>query len=318
MKNKKVFTISAAITIATIGLATAASTQLTVANDAKNIPIANNEFVAPTTSNIQPVALANTSPLYSVKNPRSLKISKETEVKHCRTIHWLGNRVYTLQSHKNMSTHIIFPESAVDVVVGNKDLWTQEHQLNHVFIKPNTLLSEGSTSTLSYIGESGNSYEFILSRVEDSNDADECVVVTRDGEMLNTANWQKFQNKDKAIVDYLTIQNEKQKKQIISQQRNALDKYRGSIYTGYKWQSTNKWLGQNFVSDVYDDGRWTYIRITDDSKGVMAIYGTLDGKKDVLQFKYDETTKMYRISGIYPQLTLAYGKNCVVITRQTA
>ena len=237
--------------------------------------------------------------------------------KLCRKIHWLPNRTYELKGHKNMSTHVVFPESAVDVIVGNKDLWTQEHEQNHVFIKPNTTLAEGNTSTLTFIGDSGNSYEFILTRTDNTDESDSCVVISHDNDMINSPNWHRQEKREKQVVAAVINMEEKQKSEIINQQRSALDQYRGTIYTRYQWKSTDSWFGQNFVSDVYDDGRWTYIRVTDDNKGVMSVYGLMHGKHNVLQFKYDETTKIYRISGIYPELMLAYGDNNVRITRQS-
>jgi|JI10StandDraft_1071094.scaffolds.fasta_scaffold42960_3 type IV secretory pathway VirB9-like protein len=241
----------------------------------------------------------------------------DSDVQQCKIINWVGNRVYTIKGSMNMGTHIVFPEASIDVVVGNKSLWTEEHEANHVFIKPNTNKSDGEQTTLTYIGESNASYEFIIKRVSDSENVP-CVVITRNGKMLNYTAWNNYKNKDKEVIKYLATQFGQQKKQIISQQQNALDKYRGSIYTGYKWNSSGSWFGNNFVSDVYDDGRWTYVRVSNDNKGVMSIYGVLNSKKTILEFSYDESTKLYRISGIYPQIILAYGKDSVTITRQSA
>lgn len=237
-------------------------------------------------------------------------------IQQCQIINWIGNRVYTIKGGLNMATHLVFPEPALDVIVGNKTLWTEEHQANHVFIKPNTNNEEGRQTTLTYIGQSNTSYEFILQRVADDS-ITPCVIVTRQGSLLNDAAWNNFQNRDQQLLKLLVEQFAQQKQQIIAQQQNALDKYRGSIYTGYKWYSSGYWFGSSFVSDVYDDGRWTYIRVSNDKKGVMAIYGVIGGKKSLLQFSYDANTLMYRLSGIFPQIILAYGKDTVTINRQS-
>jgi type IV secretory pathway VirB9-like protein len=242
--------------------------------------------------------------------------SSVPDVQQCQVIHWVSNRVYTVKGSMNMGTHMVFPETAIDSVVGNKDLWTKEGTLNHVFVKPNSKEPDGNLSTLTFVGKSNTSYEFILKRVPDAQDVP-CVIVLRDGDMLNKTAWNNYQDRDKQIIQLMSAQFQQQKNQIIAQQQNALDKYRGMIYTGYTWQSRG-WFGRNLISDVYDDGRWTYIRVNDDNKGIMAIYGMLDGKKNVLQFSYDETNKMYRVAGIYPTLKLAYGKNTLVITRKSA
>ncbi len=236
-------------------------------------------------------------------------------VQRCQVIHWEPNHVYTITGSLNIGTHVIFPETGVDAVVGNKELWKVEHNLNHVFLKPTSTLPDGEISSLSFVGDSNTSYEFILKRVPDEQ-AKSCVVIERCGEMMNDTAWDNYQSKDKRMVSLLADQLQQEKKQIISQQQNALDKYRGMIYTRYSSCPSCGWFGKDYVSDVYDDGRWTYIRIQNDCKPIMAIYGELDCKKNLLQFTYDETTKIYRISGIYQKLILSYGNNSITIVRK--
>ncbi len=250
----------------------------------------------------------------SLSDVQTNQISNYEPVTRCQVIHWIPNRIYTITGSLDFGTHITFPENAVDVIVGNKGLWTEEHRLNHVFIEPNTDKPEGAASNMTYIGDSNSSYEFILKRVP-NDEVIPCVIVERDGGLINNSSWNTYQQHDQNMVHLITQQFDQEKSEIIKQQQNALDKYRGMIYTGYTKQNNAGWFGNDFVSDVYDDGRWTYIRINNDEKAVMSIYGVIDGKKDVLQYSYDETTKLYRVSGIYQQLILVYGKNQIIINR---
>ena len=250
----------------------------------------------------------------SLSDVQTNQISNYEPVTRCQVIHWIPNRLYTITGSLDFGTHITFPENAVDVIVGNKGLWTEDHRLNHVFIEPNTDKPEGAESNMTYIGDSNSSYEFILKRVP-NDEVIPCVIVERDGGLINNSSWNTYQQQDQNIVHLLADQFNQEKNEIIKQQQNALDKYRGMIYTGYTKQNNAGWFGNDFVSDVYDDGRWTYIRVNNDEKAVMSIYGVIDGKKDVLQYSYDETTKLYRVSGIYQQLILVYGKNQIIINR---
>jgi hypothetical protein len=58
------------------------------------------------------------------------------------------------------------------------------------------------------------------------------------------------------------------------------------------------------IASVYDDGRFTYVRLSSDKKGLLSIFGEIDGKKEVLEFDYDSPSKTYTISGVFPKFIL--------------
>jgi type IV secretory pathway VirB9-like protein len=235
----------------------------------------------------------------------------------CQVVRWQANSIYNVMGAIGMGTHLIFPENIQDVIIGNDELWDKDHKLNHVFIKPNSAKNEGETTTMTVVGESNTSYEFVLKRAP-ALQVRPCITVANSGVMMNNQSWESSRNKDKLVMQGMALQLEEKKKQVVSQHQNALDKYRGSIFTNYEWdgKSGGGWFGKGYVSDVYDDGRWTYVRVKDDSKAVMAIYGELDRKKDRLEFDYDANTRIYRVSGIYKKLILAYGESSkLIITR---
>ncbi len=239
----------------------------------------------------------------------------DTEINKCQIINWQPGNVYTITGSMDMATHIMFPENKVDVVVGNAELWTEESRLNHVFVKPNTDKVEGAQTTLSFISEANNSFEFVIKRVP-IGQGTSCVVIKKNGRMLSSTKWETSHQREQRLFNAFATKVDSIKKEMANQQRNALDKYRETIYTGYDFPKGNGWFSSNFVDDVYDDGRWTYIRVKSDNRGVMAIYGEIDGKKNILQFSYDEVSKIYRIAGIYQKLILKYGKDTVTITRK--
>lgn len=91
--------------------------------------------------------------------------------------------------------------------------------------------------------------------------------------------------KDKAVID-------------------ALRKYRYRIYTRYLWEQAGSFIGQNVISDVYDDGQFTYVRLANPNRGVLSVETEVGGKAAIAPTKYDDAYGIYRITGIYPRLTL--------------
>ena len=49
----------------------------------------------------------------------------------------------------------------------------------------------------------------------------------------------------------------------------VLERYRSHIYTRYEWGEASVFKGKALVSDVFDDGRFTYIRVVPDHRGVQ-------------------------------------------------
>ncbi len=74
-------------------------------------------------------------------------------------------------------------------------------------------------------------------------------------------------------------------------------------------------MGKELISDVYDDGRFTFIRFVAGNRGLLAVTAEIDGKKELIEYKKD-STDIYKICGIYPEFVLKYGKSKVNIKRK--
>lgn len=235
----------------------------------------------------------------------------------CQIIHWQPSHVYTIDGEINSATHIIFPVSkAVDPVVGNSELWHVESAANHVYLKPtdkNT--EEGANTTLSFIGEDNQSYEFHLHRTD--KESPECVLIQRDGSLLG-ASWAHYQSPNQKLLNELikeVKQSQRSRSNVVAQQRKAMSDYRSHIFTNYTWRNQGHWKARLEIDSVYDDGRWTYIRLKNDENGLMSLHGIVSGYKELLQYKYDSQNHIYRVAGVYPRLLLSYDNNSIEIKR---
>lgn len=246
-------------------------------------------------------------------------------VKNCQLINWQANKVYTISAQLHKATHVILPESIRGKpVVGNRDLWQVDGQGTHLFIKPtNPDDKEGGSTTITVIGDSNSSYDFDVKRVKVNPDL--CVRIEHDAGLIdNSASqaismWQNKQQRENEKLAMSVTDMERELEQVkTSSQQNALDavhEYRGNIYTRYDWNRGRGFIGKDVVSDVWDDGRFTYVRVNNDNKGVLQITATLDNQEELVEYQYDSTKKLYTIAGLYPELILRYQRSKVRVVR---
>ena len=99
----------------------------------------------------------------------------------------------------------------------------------------------------------------------------------------------------------------------------TLADYRMHIYTGYTWdEGGSSFFGEKSISDVYDDGRFTFIRVTHDNTGVLQMSATIDGQEEMIEYAYDASRKIYTISGIYPAFVMRYDESEIEVKRRDA
>jgi type IV secretory pathway VirB9-like protein len=242
------------------------------------------------------------------------------EVDRCKTIHRADGRVYTINASLHKAAHVILPEPLMGQPInGNVDLWQVEAQGNHLFIKPTTKLADGAETSVTVIGVSNTSYDF---RAVRSQSPDYCVEVKTDGGLIQggaLSQWVPPQAQENIALrqQLARLQGDLQRaeERTREQVEDAMLKYRGHIYTRYDWSSGGGFMGKNTISDIWDDGRWTYVRVANDNKGLLTVSGLLDGKKELIEYQYDRENMIYKIVGIYPKLFLRYGDSEITVSR---
>lgn len=241
----------------------------------------------------------------------------------CKVIKAKGNRVYSIKAQIHKYTHIQLPERFMDKpLTGNDALWDVDGQGNHAMIKPNSDEPEGKTTTLTMIGaESNKAYQFIVTRV--AADPDVCVMVENGEESIFKTNEIDSYRSPKELEimglekHIAELQGSLEEEKTISDRRieQALSKYRTMIYTRYEWDNGFSFKGKDLVTDVYDDGRFTYIRLKADNRGLMAVTAEIDDKMEMVEYKLD-SENIYKVAGIYPKFTLKYGQSQVTVNRK--
>jgi type IV secretory pathway VirB9-like protein len=240
----------------------------------------------------------------------------------CRTINWKKGDIIRLQAQPYKQVHIALPENGIDVIMGDKELWALDWINNRIFLKPTSRSSEGRSTTISAIGQSGNAYEFVVNRIAEAAEVSHCVYINADGGLLSRAAWSKPTEREGEMaavlgreIANLREQNENAVRAATEGAANA----RKKVNTAYNWSKNgqNRWGGAE-VDSVHDDGRFTYVRLKEDNQGLVAVSAEIDGKAQLLEYGYDAPSRTYQISGIFPKLVLRVGEQAMTITRKTS
>ncbi|WAH62214.1 TrbG/VirB9 family P-type conjugative transfer protein (plasmid) [Pseudomonas silvicola] len=246
----------------------------------------------------------------------------------CRVVHWKPDTVLNITSAMYLGTRIELPADNVTDPVSSSELWTVEGAANQVVVKPNSDTEQGRTGVVRIWTNDGNAYDVIATRGP-VNQNDTCVKIVADG-MFFTPGARAALNGQSSRIAQGAAQSGMQVQQMQSQltaQRQeadadkkkavmeALRRFRYHIYTRYKWDQGKGFAAENLVSDVYDDGRFTYIRLYQPNRGLMSVETEVGGKNAVVPTKYDDAYGMYVVSGIYPKFTLRVDKSEINIAR---
>lgn len=247
--------------------------------------------------------------------------AEEVMASRCKEFNWKPGDVMLVEAQRWKQTHITLPEEALDVVWGNKVLWDNDFMKNHIFVASNTDQPEGAETTISAIGSSGAAYEFKIRRVNQMTT--HCVNIKSVSKFVNRSNWE---NKDSAAqmqvevlqkqlahasVERAQVVNESQR-----QTQMAIKSYRSALFSNYSWNEGSGWFASSGVESVQDDGRFTFIRLKSDSKGIMSVLAEIDGTPEVIEKTYDASKREYRIAGVYPKFKMRAGDSEITITRR--
>lgn len=246
----------------------------------------------------------------------------------CKTITTKPGGVYTIKAALYKGTHIQLPERLLfPPQAGDSELWTIEGTGHHIMVQPNSAESQGAKTNLTLITESNTAYHFELKRVP-FNQAYSCVVLQASKKFFDESDTQQgfrgdYQTPDeveqKALQrQIMELRQQLSKERELSTKRidGVIAKYRSMIYTRYKWSVGFGFKGSELITDVWDDGRFTFLRTKADHRGLMAAKAEVDGKEEMIEYKTD-SDYVYKIAGIYPKITLVYGeKNKVTVERR--
>jgi type IV secretory pathway VirB9-like protein len=239
----------------------------------------------------------------------------------CRSVQWKQGDIVRLQAQLHKQVHVTLPENGIDVIMGDKELWALDWIRNQIFLKPTSQAAEGLATTITAIGQSGNAYEFVVHRIRDNAEVSHCVQLSADLGLAQRAQWNKPTDREQELGTALgreIAQLRERNAQLEQQGREELKNYRKNIHSDYQWNTGgvfSRWDGPQ-IESVYDDGRFTYVRIKDEGGTPLAsISAEVDGQAQLLEYSYDSATKVYQVSGIFPKFVMRSGRQSLDVAR---
>lgn len=257
-----------------------------------------------------------------------LAAAVSAEAATCRVIHWKPDAVLEINSAMNLGTRVELPADTITDPVPSSTLWDTEGATNQIVIKPNSSEAQGQSAVIRAWTADGNAYDIVAHRVEAAKN-ETCVKIVADGMFfspgaraaLSAQSSNMAQGTAAAGLQAQQLQQqlaqvkrqaEDEKKKAVME---ALRRFRYHVYTRYSWDQGKGFAAQNIISDVYDDGRFTYIRLNTPNRGLLSVETEVGEKNAVVPTKYDDAYGMYVISGIYPSFTLRADEAKINISR---
>ncbi|WP_116893175.1 TrbG/VirB9 family P-type conjugative transfer protein [Pseudomonas savastanoi] len=247
----------------------------------------------------------------------------------CRVIHWKPDSVLQINSALYLGTRVELPADNLVPPVPSSNLWDTEGAANQVLIKPNSDTEQGKTALIRIWTTDGNAYDIAATRSTSAQN-EACVKIVADGMFFTPGAREALNSQSSNIargaaasgqqVQMLQTQLARQKQESQAQTQKAvyeaLRRFRYHVYTGYSWNQGKGFEANGLVTDVYDDGRFTYIRLDKPNRGLMSVETVIGGKTATVPTKYDDAYGMYVISGIYPSFKMKMDDSEMSIERK--
>lgn len=247
-----------------------------------------------------------------------------SEVIDCDVIYWSQDESHSINVEKTTGVIIHFDNDLVGASNMNKTLWTAVKTGNHITLRPKNMAS-GQTS-ITAIDVNNNSYTIIAKQT--SSPGAPCVFVKDNESIFNVksgfAGEKELSTTPTARMKKENVALKGEIEQIKASRTGEIDRaihaHMAKIRAkNYKWESKK-------IAEVYDDGRFSYIRTHVNDLKVDSIIGYRynsagflglwrDEAREILDEGFLSPTNTYKVSGIYDGFILKYGDSETRIER---
>ena len=240
----------------------------------------------------------------------------------CQPLYHQSGEIIPISSALYLGGRVQLPSNLVaPPTVSNPHLWDVDglEGTNQILIKPNSDMPEGEKTLIFAFTEDGQVFDILATRTTAKHNQ-ACVLVNEGTSLMSNAQKSKisaFMTQKPSVptrdLSRQTIARLKKEVATVTKQAKqtqdaavvqALRKYRYRIYTRYVWDKGDQFIGRDAISDVYDDGQFTYLRLSNPNRGILSVETEIGGKAAIAPTKYDDAYGIYKITGIYPHFRL--------------
>ncbi|OEF63576.1 conjugal transfer protein [Vibrio cyclitrophicus 1F175] len=229
---------------------------------------------------------------------------------NCVLMNYQEGDVVNVQTSSMLGTRIQLPANLVKPpVITNARLWDVGGDIgsSQIMLAPNSEDKAGAGTMVFAFTDDGKVYDILATRTTNKNHQP-CVIVTKK---------RKF-----SFVPQVTLKKPEPKpvalspshKQVVKSTEKALDDYRTQIFTRYDWKSDSSFFGDDVVSDIYDDGRSTYIRLNKPNQKGLTVKAKINGEvKNIPTIA--KSNMLVSVSGVYSDFAIKVGNTNITVTR---
>jgi NADH dehydrogenase/NADH:ubiquinone oxidoreductase subunit G len=225
---------------------------------------------------------------------------------NCEMMNYQSGDVINVQTSSMLGTRIELPANLIKKpVITNGRLWDigGETGSNQIMIAPNSEKKAGESTMVFAFTNDGKVYDILATRVE-NKDHQPCVIVKKRSKFVFVSEPKKVKPKPKTVLAATALENEKK----------AISKYQNQIFTRYKWNESTSFFGNETLSDIYDDGRSTFIRFNKPNQSDVTVQTKINGIKTMLPVTRNDKF-LVKFSGVYSKFNVTVGDSKVSVTR---
>lgn len=249
----------------------------------------------------------------------------------------------TIEANINVATRLEFPVTVRRVEVSTPALWDATYAEHSAWVRPKTQVAVAGQTGLTVFLVNGRTLDFLVNA--SSTVPPSCVLVVEPPQpaaaqpspasppqqaprtpeeaagdreaaaararAASASATRRRASEDARLAERFAAM----RRQVEQQAMDRIKQFQHSIDTNYTWGGSGRG-DQYLVQAVYDDGRFTYVRIKTDAFGVPAITGRVNGADTLLQYTYDDLTGVFTIQGLFDRLNLSLGTHSIPIRRR--
>jgi type IV secretion system protein VirB9 len=217
-----------------------------------------------------------------------------------RTVTYDPKDIVTIPTKIRFTTVVVLPESEriIDFVVGDKAFWVIEGIENFAYIKPS---KAGASTNVTLITETAKLYSFVLNEVSEADGTPDLKVFIQDSEPELAPARPRFVRVEEAdeLRDALVQVVEDAEKDKERFRRN----YGKQLHFVYKFKENKEPF---YVSAIYHDGKFTYIRSDAQEKPALYEYTEDNGTLNLVNFQMEDG--LYVVPKVLDRGRLSIGK----------
>ncbi|MCZ4283085.1 TrbG/VirB9 family P-type conjugative transfer protein [Kiloniella laminariae] len=257
------------------------------------------------------------------------------EAAQCKTLLVQQGERHEIVSHGSVGTRIRFPANIETAISSLPDTaWNFENKGPNLWLRPKfdgDLAKETSQIGATVVLETGEEYDFIINTTPDTDIS--CYFVVDEQTALANLRLEKerrevaslryglnermreLDEREAYMQDEYAISLAEAKRQIESQANDAIEAFKYQVNTAYTWNPVEGQPSHTKISSVYDDGTFTYIRVSGIGFGLPIITARSGEKDYTVQYRFNDLTGVFQLNGLFDRLHVKIDESAIEIGR---